>query len=90
MDAVARRDQHRDRSVEVLALEGAVERVGEEHDLTAGLGPLGAALGAKTSERQRGRLRRAENCASFSDRALSAGTRSRRLKSQGALAARPA
>ena len=65
--AVAAGAEHGERRVEVLALEIAIERVGEEHDLApVRRADRGCRL-AKRSDRQRGRARRALKPASASD-----------------------
>ena len=90
MHRVAGGVQHRHGGVEVLALEVAVEGVGEQDDLAlacgAALFPAGI-LEEMTSLRHCGKVRRALKPASRSENSFSFGYLSRALNSHGSIAA---
>ena len=93
MHVVAGGAEHGERGVEILALEQAIEGVGEQHDfaqrLAGGLAAARICAGRNTSDRQRGRVRRALNPAIDCDRLAAPGSWSRRLRSHGTLLAKP-
>ena len=84
--AIAGRVEHRDRGLEILRLEVAVEGVGEQDDLAVATTSRPARRG-KQSLRQRGSGRRALKPASISDAFAAPGSLSRRFRSHGTFAA---
>ena len=85
MHAIPAGLQDRQRGVEVLTLEVAVEGVGEQHDFAGRL--LRRENPSNTSDRQFGNERRALNPATASDSFAAPGSTSRRFNSHDSFAA---
>ena len=73
MHAISAFNQDTQGGVEILALIGPVEGIGEQHDLMAICGPKTSASALNTSRRNAGRARFALMPANFSNSARSNG-----------------